>query len=243
MQNNKPYHHGISQSALSVFRECPFAYSFYRQKKDAIFFNFDVLDTGRYTHEAINQYYRNYYLTKASVDDILALSYSSLKNIWDTTLPAEELYKSFICLKNHAEFESKNINNGANIKPLTEIDISHDIFYGIIDYIDLPNKKVIDWKTNKSAVISFEYRMQAYVYKVLYEYQFKDTLDKFMFFFLFPNEIKTIKYDDKGMIKAVEEVNLLQKEMSKAIKENVFEMKPRTESTCTNCRYRLYCKY
>lgn len=234
--------HGISQSALSVYRGCPRAYMFYREKKIPIFYSTDVLDCGKFVHNAIDQYYKARFDINDSKEDILAKTYGHLRNQWDITLPLEELKKAFSCLDNHALWEYQNHNNGVQTKPMSEVELKNHVFYGLVDYINLPSKKVVDWKTNKYAVLSFEYRMQAYVYKRLFEDTFKDTLTHFYFFFLTPNEWRTVKFDSPGMDKVIEEVELLKESILQSIQNNDYPKKPRIDSQCINCNYRLYCR-
>ena len=234
--------HGISQSAISVYRNCPFAYCCYKQKKQPIMFNPDVLDSGKFVHDAIDYYYKKHFLVSDSYEMILEKTYGYLRNQWDTTLPLEELKKVYTCLVHHSEWEYQNHANGCHTKPLSEEVLKNNIFYGIVDYIDLPNKKVVDWKTNKFAVLSFEYRMQAYIYKVLFEDTYKEPLNYFYFFFLYSNEWRTVKFDAPGMDKVIQEVELLKESVLQSIQNNDYPKKPRIDSQCANCNYRLYCR-
>ena len=232
----------ISQTGLSIYRNCPFAFYCYRSKKEPIFFNQDILDTGKYVHDALDRYYRQQYLTKGTMDDILAKTYENLSGSWDVTLPIDEFKKSYTCLQHHAKWEETQINNGIAIQPLTEEHLKHDIFHGIIDYIDLPKNRVMDWKTNKSANISFEYKMQSYIYKLLYESKFKTDLKIFEFYFLYPDEIKVINFSSSGMSEAIQEVNQLRELIKKSYEQHDYPKQPKSETLCKNCQYRLYCK-
>lgn len=233
--------HGISQSALSVYRNCPFSYRCYREKKDPIFFDFNVLDSGKFVHDAIDYYYKNYFHTSHTSELILGYTYGYLRSRWDTTLPLEELKKVYACLVHHSEWEYQNHNNGYQSKPMSESKLKNEVFYGIVDYIDLQNKKVVDWKTNKFAVLSFEYRMQAYIYKLLFESTFNETLDHFHFFFLYPNEWRTVRFDAPGMDKVIQEVELLKESVLQSIQNDNYPKEPRIDSQCVHCNYRLYC--
>ena len=235
-------HSGISQSALTVFRDCPVAYNCYKERKDAIFFNQSSLDTGGYVHEAIDTYYTNNYLTKGTSDDILSLTYSNLKNKWDITLPVEEFKKAYLSLQNHALWEAKNISDGISSKPLTEVKIGEEGFYGIIDYIDLNNNKAIDWKTGRYPSLSFNYRVQAQIYKILFENKFNQELKNFYFFFLPVNEWRVVNFDKEKQMKVAEEVACLKQRIDKAINDSEFLKEPRTSGACKSCQYKLYCK-
>jgi len=235
--------HGISQSALTTFRGCPFAYKCYRERKDAVFFNQDVLDVGNYVHQAIDRYYKNHYLTEGTAEDILGISYSHLKEIWDKSFTAEHLKKAFLSLQNHAVWESKNINGGIASKPLTEVKIGEQGFYGIIDYIDLNLNKAIDWKTGSYPSLSYNYRIQAEIYKILFENKFNQKLEKFYFFFLPVNEWRVVKYNSEKQLAVRDEVNLLKDKIDKAIENGEYLKEPRTEKMCRNCQYKLYCKF
>ena len=236
------HNHGISQSALTTFRDCPFAYKCYRERKDAVFFDRDIMDTGKFVHDAIDRYYKNHYLTKGTADDILLLSYGHLKKTWDTTFTPEYLKKAFVSLQNHASWEAKNILNGIGTKPLTEVVIGEQGFYGIIDYIDLNNVKMIDWKTGSYPSLSYNYRIQAVIYKILAEAKFGIKLEKFYFFFLPVNEWRVVNFNSDFQLKVAEEVMKLKGEIDKSIEMGEFLKKPRTENMCRNCSYKLYCK-
>jgi hypothetical protein len=232
----------ISQTALSVFRDCEFAYKCYKNRCEAIFFDESVLLTGKYVHEAIDKYYKNHYLTKATPDDILIETYGILKRIWDVTLPIEEFKKAYACLENHAKWESNNSNNGIGTKPLTEIEVKSEFFYGIIDYVDLTHKKIYDWKTGKSAKLYVGNRIQASIYKELYEYQFKEKLNEFTFFFLYTGVQETVRYGTTKQNEIDQEVQMLKEHILKANEIGEYQKNPRTESMCRYCNYRLYCK-
>jgi len=235
---------GISQSGISIFRDCPYAFKLhYVDQREPVFYNFDVLDIGGYVHEAIERYYKNYYLTNGTKDDILNKTYSCLKDIWDTTLLPEYLKKAYDCLENHAKWEENNIKTGIGTKPLTEIAIDSGDYYGLIDYIDLPSNRVIDWKTNKFPVLSYEYRMQAYVYKKLFESKFNEKLSHFYFFFLYPNDWRTVSYEKEKQIEVGKDVEKFLAEIKECYDKEEFEKRPRIRSTCKNCNYRLYCKF
>jgi len=230
---------GISQSAISLYRGCPYAYKLhYVDRVESMFFNYDILDVGRYVHDAIDRYYKNYYLSSGTPEDVLEKSYQALKEVWDVTLPPEMFKKAYDCLKNHSEWESKNINNGIGVKPLTEVKIDGGGFFGIVDYISLQDKKLIDWKTNKFPTLSYVYRMQAHVYKTLFESEFGEKLTHFFFYFLYTNAWRCVKFDDEKQREVGKEVDRL----LEGIHECKFPKEPRTGSGCKSCNYRFYCK-
>jgi CRISPR/Cas system-associated exonuclease Cas4 (RecB family) len=206
-------------------------------------FSQDPLDSGKFVHDSIHRYYANYYLTSGTADDILSITYNILKNMWDTTLPAIELHKAYTCLRNHSLFEYNNIQQGIMTNPMTEVKMSTDVFFGIIDYIDLHHDKVIDWKSNKIAMLSYEYKIQAYIYKLLFEETFKRPINHFTFYFLYPNEIRTVRYDSEGMNGVKEDVDQMMTQLKEMMNTGEFPKQPRTENGCNNCSYRLYCKY
>jgi len=234
---------GISQSALNTFRDCPFAYKCYRERKDAVFFNQDVLDIGNYVHKAIDRYYKNHYLLEGTTEDILNISYNHLKEIWDTSFTAEHLKKAYTSLHNHALWESKNINEGITSKPLTEVKIDGEGFYGIIDYIDLNLNKTIDWKTGSYPSLSYNYRVQAEIYKILFESKFNQNLKKFYFFFLPVDKWRVVDYSSEKQISVRRDIMELKEKIDKAIENDEYLKQPRTENMCKNCQYKLYCKF
>lgn len=234
---------GISQSAMSLYRKCPYAYKIrYIDGKKPIFYAPEILDIGRYVHDAIDRYYVNHFLMEGTAKDILEKSYSHLREIWDITLPPEDLKKAYTCLQNHALWEAKNIESGIETKPLSELKINGEGFFGIIDYVDTIQKKVIDWKTGRKPYLSYEYRMQAYVYKTLYQSQFEENLKHFSFFFLFPGEWRTVSFDTEKQIQIGNDVEKLKNDILDSIQNEEFAKQPRTEKGCKYCEYKLYCK-
>ena len=234
----------ISVSALSLFRDCAYAYALkYKKKKQAIFWDFDVLDVGSYAHDAIDLYYKKDFLTKASSYlDILANSYHEFKLIWDRTLSVNDFKKGYTSLENHAKWEFGNLQSGISTKPLTELKIKIDGLYVIIDYVNLDTKKVIDWKTSMHANLSHKYRMQAEFYKRGYDKYFDADLKNFYFFFLYPNEWRTVKFGNEKQNKIKEEVDDLLIKVKQCWKHNHFPKNPRTDKGCNNCLYKFYCK-
>ena len=156
-------------------------------------------------------------------------------------LDPKKLRQAYICLKNHSKFESERILKQPNIKPLTEVEIAENGFYGIIDYIDIENNKVIDWKTNKYANLSHSYRIQAQIYKMLYESKFDRHLDYVHFLFLYPYEWRVVKFDTNIQRKISSEIDSLKERIVESTLNNDFEKKPRIKSVCRNCLIAYYC--
>jgi len=234
----------ISQSALGLYRDCPYAY-FLKYKKDcqAIFWNFDMLDTGGYAHDAIDVYYKNNFLTEAdSYEDILYYSYNNLKDIWDLTLPNEEFIKAYTSLENHAKWEYNNLQKGWTTAPLTEVDVKMDGIRAIIDYVNLNHNMLVDWKTNKRASLSYNYRMQAEMYRRAYKLKFDKDITHFYFFFLFADEWRTVKFDSKKQKEVSEDVDNLLENIKSSWINNNFPKQPRTERGCDSCLFNFYCK-
>jgi len=228
---------GISQSAIAVYRECPYAYYLkYAFKKEPMFWDPTVLEVGGFVHDAIDKYYKLHFLMTNNPEEILSESYNELKKIWDISFTPEQLKKAYVCLQNHAEFEAEN--NG--IKPLTEVKIDAGGFFGIIDYIDVQNNKLIDWKTGKYAYLSYDYRMQAHIYKTLFESKFGQTIDHFYFFFLHSNEWRTVKFDSEKQLTVGKEAEKFKNDILDSWDNNDFPKKPRLN--CKNCDYKYYCR-
>lgn len=229
---------GISQTSISKYRFCPHACKLYLARKPPMFFDPDVMSVGQYVHEAVDRYYKNNFLQEGDANDILVKTYENLKKVWDMSLPPEQFKKAYDCLIHHANWEERNMNGGIGTQPLTEVKINGNGYYGIIDYIDLNNMKVIDYKTQKYAVLSHEFRMQAHVYKKLFESQFKKELTHFYFYFLYPDDWRTVKYDSPKQKEVGVEVEALRDK----IKDGDFPKQPRTKSACDSCEYKFYCK-
>lgn len=233
----------LSQSAMAVYRDCPHAYYLrYKFRYEPMFWSRDPLDVGSYVHNSIDRYYKHHFLTEGDYNDVLLRTYQILKSEWDVTLTAADLKKAYTSLQNHAEWEAANIKSGINTKPLTEVKIAYDGFYGIIDYVDLAHNRLIDWKTNKWPTLSYTYRMQAEMYRILFEGKFDEKLTHFYFFFLYPNEWRTVRYDYKKQKGMKEKIYEMRDEIYEAWDNEEFPKNPRTKSGCNSCLYRFYCK-
>lgn len=233
----------ISQSALTLFEKCPYAYKLkYINKCQRMFFDPSILDMGSYVHDAIDKYYRNGFMTTGTADDILAETYNELKKIWDISFLPEQLKKAYTCLENHAQWEYTNILQEMRTKPFTELKIKRKGYYGIVDYFDLPIRKAVDLKTGANAYISREYRIQAHVYKTVIDDEFNVQLDDFWFFFLYSNQWRRVNYNDEKQRKIAEETEKLKEELIHALETGEFEKKPRLENACKYCDLLYYCK-
>lgn len=233
---------GISQSAINLYRKCPYAWYFkYIEEKEPMFPDHNILDVGSQVHEAIDIYYKMHYFTKASSTDILMETYNILRRKWDITLLPEQLKKAYVCIENFSKWEYNNICNKIQTKPCTEIEINIDGFYGIIDYADIINSIAVDFKTNKYPNIYDDYNVQAAIYKILYELQFDSNLKQFKFFFLYPNVIKNIKYDTEKMNLLAKEVEQQKNEIIHIYESKEYPKKPKKKKECERCLYRFYC--
>jgi CRISPR/Cas system-associated exonuclease Cas4 (RecB family) len=234
----------ISQSAISVYRECPYAYKLhYIDRFEAIFWNHDILDIGNIVHETIDEYYKYHYITSGDANDILSRTYEIFKEKWISSFSIDDFKKAYTCLQNHAAFEANNLSVGINTKPITEADIRKKGYHGIIDYVNLNDGIAIDWKTNVHGTISHIYRMQAYIYKTLFEEAFNEKLKCFYFYFLYPNEIKEINFNSPKQKEIAKYTEDIKNEILKSITEEKFDKQPRIDSGCKSCNYRLYCKF
>jgi len=231
----------ISQSQINLFRSCPYAYALrYYFRREGIWWDPSVVEVGKRVHDAIDSFYKHHYTIYRNSGDILKEVYRILRHDWDTTLSAEYLKKAYTCLTNFAEFEMNNINRGIQTKPLTEVHIHANGLYGIIDYVNLVNRKIIDWKTNTNAGISYENRMQAVMYRTLIREKFNFEIPYFTFQYLFPNEVRIVKFDKKTEEVEKEMYEFIDK-IKRAWKEKDFPQEPRTPRTCNGCQFHYYC--
>ena len=232
-------HHGISQSAISLYRFCPYAYHLkYNERCEPMFWDRSAMDTGNYGHISFDKYYKFHFDPEENRVYILSNTYAELSKVWDRSLGIEEFKKAYTCLEHHADWEYRNINNGLKTKPLTEVKLCHEGYYGIVDYLHLDNFKPVDFKTGRHASLRYEYLMQAYVYKVLIEGEFRKPVTHFYFFFLYPNEWRCVKFDTDKMKEIKKDVE----GFKKGIEDNIFPKKPRLSTGCKNCDYKYYCK-
>jgi len=228
----------VSQSALNKFRDCPKQYWFgYCTDFQPIYYSQDAFDVGKYAHKAIELYYKHSFVFGATEEEILFYSYKNLKKVWDTTLSVADFSKAYTSLQNHAnwlsEYELSEI-------PSVEDDVYTKKWHAIVDF--RTSKKVIDWKTNKYASLSYQYRIQAQINKWAIDGKYGTNLEHFYFFFLYPNEWRTVAFNKKSQLKVAQEVLMLYEAMQKAYDNDEFLAKPRTEHGCNGCPYHYYCK-
>ena len=229
---------GISQSGIGLYRFCPYAYKLkYIDLCKPMGYDTSAMDTGSYVHDSIDNYYKLKFSMDNTANDIFFETYNTLRGMWDKTLEIQWLKKAYDCLKTHSEWEYQNILKGIT-KPFSELEIDNGKYYGFLDYTNLPKAQVIDWKTGTYPSVSFEYRMQAYVYKLLFESKFNTKLKGFYFFYLYPNQFRKISYDKEKQIEAGNECEML---LSKIL-DCEFPKKPRLENSCRYCDYKYYCK-
>ena len=228
----------VSQSAIGLFRECPKRYWFgYLTDFEPIFFSKNAMDVGKYVHNAIEDYYRKCFVFGASQDEILYDSYNLLKQHWDTSLTTQDYIKAYTSLENHAKWKA-----GYKLyeQPIVEDDIYSPKWHGIVDF--RCGIKAIDWKTNKYASLSYNYRMQAQIYKWIIEHRYPIKLTHFDFFFLYPNEWRTVAFNKKKQQKVAHDLINLWNAMQECYDDDEFPKQPRIRSACGGCPYRFYCQ-
>lgn len=231
----------ISQSQINLFRMCPYAYALrYIHNKEAIMWDPSIFEVGSRVHKAIEIYY-NGTLKGENRCRIFEKVYQTLRKDWDTFLPATDLKKAYTCLEHFAEFEMNNIDKGRDVLPITECKIRVNGLYGIIDYLDLDNNKIIDFKTNTKAGISYANRMQAVMYKILVKEKFDIDIPYFTLQYLYPNETRIVKYDNK-IDKIEKELYDYVEQIRESWRRKHFPKLPRTKGTCNSCGYKYYCK-
>jgi len=230
----------ISQSQINLFKSCPYAYALrYIHKKEGIWWDPSIVEVGSRVHDAIDDYYRNHFLENATEEQIRDKVYEIIRNQWDTTLPADYLLKAYTCVCNFATFEYNN-RKGRRRRPLTEVRIYSGGLMGIVDYLDLNKPKIVDFKTNTRAGVGYANNVQAVMYKRLVKEEYDIDLKYFTLQFLYPNEIRLIKFDDK-MIKIQQDLEESVEKIRKAWEEMNFPKEPRTPKTCNGCQFNYYC--
>ena len=232
----------ISQSQINLYRNCPYGYYLrYAEKKQPIMYDPSVFEVGRRVHDAIDMYYKNHFRTDTNQEQILYDVYSVLRKDWDTTLPVEYLKKAYVCLENFSRWECNNLQDKLYTKPLTEVKIPANGFYGIVDYVDLKNSKYIDWKTNARAGLGYSYSIQAMMYKILIESKFKIELDEFTFQFLFVDEDRKVDLTTKKMMGVENDIYDFKDKIMESWKTGEFPKEPRTKNGCRGCSFKHYC--
>lgn len=232
----------ISQSALGIYRNCPYAYKLkYINKCKQAFFDQSILDVGNYVHQAIDKYYKNDFLLKATAEEILVESYNELKKVWDISLSPKQLLQAYTCLENHAQWEADNLVKYIRTKPFTEQKLKERDYYGIIDYVDLPNLQVIDWKTGRKPYLTKNYRIQAYIYKELFEARFNQKLPYFLFYFVQPDQWRKVDFSTAKQKKIAIETEDMKRKLMDDIESGNFEKKPSSPNMCKYCDLNYYC--
>jgi CRISPR/Cas system-associated exonuclease Cas4 (RecB family) len=236
----------ISQSALNKFIDCPYQYKLsYIDKCQGIYYSMDAMDIGGYVHKALENFYKHTYtVDMKDAEEILYYTYNNLKQLWDTTLSVEDFEKAHTCLSNHAQWQaSYNLLSEPFSEPhIVEKTDDKYKWHGYIDFIDMQNLKVIDWKTNKRAALSKQYRIQAEIYKILFESKYDIKLSHFHFYFLYPDEWRTVAFHKQSQKKIISLLEQQKEQFITSIENQEFPKKPRTPKMCKWCPYRFYCK-
>jgi len=204
-------------------------------------FDPSVMEVGKRVHDAIDVYYKNYYVVETNEQNILSTIYGILRNQWDTTLPADFLRKAYACLVNFAKFEAKNNGNGFATKPLTEIKIYSGDLMGIIDYLDLTTPRAVDFKTNTKAGIYYDYKMQAVMYRKLIYDKFNTNIKTFHFEFLYTGETKDVYLDDLKLLEIEQDLYSYRDKIKDSWASMSFPKAPLTDGGCKSCNFRYYC--
>ena len=232
----------ISQSQINLYKSCPYSYKLkYVDGHEPMFYDPSIMYVGGAVHDAIDNYYKHCYTKDNDKAQILSLTYRYLRDNWDTTLPVEYLKKAYQCVCNFAEFEFNNQHELAT-KPLTEVKIYANDIMGIIDYVDLNNQVVIDWKTNAKASLGRSYKMQAIMYKKLMKYQFDVDIKKLRFQFLFVDEFRDVNFSNPKLLEIEHDLMLCKEQIKDAWRTLNFPKVPKAKNTCRWCNYRFYCK-
>ena len=235
---------GISQSAMILYMNCPYAWFLkYMKDKEPMFWDPSVLNVGSIVHSVLDSYYKMHFISEGTDNDILIEVYNILKKKWDTTLLPEQFKKAYICLENFSKWEYKNLLSGLRIhtKPLTEIKADENGFFGILDYVDVDHGDVIDWKTNTFPTLSRDYKFQAAIYTILYEKKFDRKLREFKFYYLYPDIIRHLQCDSSEMREFIKEAETIKNSILKSKEDNNFPKQPKTEKGCRDCLYKYYC--
>ena len=224
----------ISFSAISTYRDCPYAYKLkYIDRCEPMFYDDNIFFVGNIVHEAIHSYYAYCYSPSYTKDEIFDITYSYMKEHWDFSVPTNLYMRSYQCLQNFSGWEENNTS-----KPLSEKKLQTDMLYGIVDYIDLDNNVVVDFKTSSSSYLSFNNRLQAQIYKELIEKNFNCKIEKLHFFFLYNNRMRTVSFDNPKQ-EAFKDIVYT---YVKNIHKHIYDKSPRLPSTCKSCPFAYYCK-
>ena len=229
----------ISQSSLNLYNDCPFAYYLKTLGLEPMYYNTKGMEVGTIVHDTLDYFYKHVFELGMEEQDIFYHTYEIMKKYWKNDLAQEDFEKIVRCLRNHATWLAKQDFEGV---PLTEGFVKAKQWLGYIDFIYPATNTVIDWKTNTKAVLSKNYRRQAEVYRILVKEKFGMDIEFFLFFFLYNNEWRKVKYDTPAQKKIREEMFHIREQMLEAIKTGKFPKNPRTEKMCKWCPYRFYCK-
>ena len=231
----------ISQTQILLYRDCPYAYALqYKYKKQRIMYDPTIMDVGSLVHKVIDKYYKNAYNSKTTEADILAKVYFLLRREWDTTLSNELFKKAYVCLENFAKYEMANINRGIRSKPTTELKLMSYGLMGIIDTFNQKAGKAGDFKTNTKATLSYNYKVQAAMYKYLLERETNKSIISLDFIFLYPNEIKQVRFS-KNTDKILDDILYYKDCILASWKKDKFDKSPRTKNMCKYCPFKYYC--
>lgn len=220
----RPSRKDISPAKLKWFDKCPYAFKLkYIEKIEPVYFDPNVFKVGSIVHDTIHEYY----MVRPAIDAAREYILSVLYRKWDYSLEYSKFADAIQYIKHFIDFELIRRKN-EDVFPASEVEISRNGYYGIIDFLMEDRKLVIDFKTGKKPRERKSYSFQAVVYNWL-----SCADDEVFFYYLGPNEIIGIKVTQE----LIDEVL----QLSKGIQDAFIKREFPALGSCSGCEYKHCC--
>ena len=231
---NKP----ISPSSINTFQNCPAQWNYrYITHDKGIYLETPHIDLGTYAHSAIEKYFGSASTKPKKEIEItqrIDICFSEVVGDKFRSMPSIQTKLNKV-IKNFKELELRRASKWKVYLPtFIEKDLRNDNFRGIVDFYSEPEATIIDWKTGYKQNLNENDKVQAEVYRYLFEKQ-GYPVDKVYFVVLTTGSVLQAQLQKDGWI--LEQ----HKQIMSAIEDKNFPAKP--NKFCKSCVYQIACEF
>ena len=228
----------LSPSGMNTYKTCPAQWNYhYIEKPQGIYVPTHHMDLGEFVHSAIEDYFKHSQEKPTKKLEITQRIDSSFEKVIGNKFMGqpEMTRKLRACLKNFKEFEIYRARKWKTYAPtFIEKNLQDDDFRGIVDFYSEPEATIIDWKTGYKQNLNENDKVQAEVYRYLFEKQ-GYPVDKVYFVVLTTGSVLQAQLQKDGWI--LEQ----HKQIMSAIEDKNFPAKP--NKFCKSCVYQIACEF
>ena len=231
---NKP----ISPSSINTFQNCPAQWNYrYITHDKGIYLETPHIDLGTYAHSAIEKSFGSASTKPKKEIEItqrIDICFAEVVGDKFRSMPSIQTKLNKV-IKNFKELELRRASKWKVYLPtFIEKDLRNDNFRGIVDFYSEPEATIIDWKTGYKQNLNENDKVQAEVYRYLFEKQ-GYPVDKVYFVVLTTGSVLQAQLQKDGWI--LEQ----HKQIMSAIEDKNFPAKP--NKFCKSCVYQIACEF